>query len=276
MPELPEVETVRRSLVPGLFEGSITEIEAGNLALRRKRLDRPGLQKLVGARFVAARRHGKYLLLDTSSEHTLLVHLGMSGRLLLMAGDAERAPHTHLVLQLSTGKQLRYVDPRRFGMIRPYPTATIAETEELALLGPDPLGNAFDEAGFVAAMKRTKRDMKSALLDQSNVAGLGNIYVAEALFLAKISPTRRAHRLKTAESQALYRAIRDVLTRSVANRGTSFSDYVDADGNQGNNQLSLWVYGRDGQPCRVCETTIRKRVQAGRSTFYCARCQATR
>ncbi len=276
MPELPEVETVRRSLVPGLFEGSITEVEAGNLALRRKRLDKSGLQALVGAHFVAARRHGKYLLLDTSSAHTLLVHLGMSGRLLLTAGDVERVPHTHLVLHLSTGRQLRYVDPRRFGMVRPYPTATVAQTEELASLGPDPLGSAFDEKAFIAAMKRTKRDMKSALLDQGNVAGLGNIYVAEALFLAKISPTRRAHRLKTAESQALYTAIRDVLTRSVANRGTSFSDYVDADGNQGSNQLSLWVYGRDGEPCRVCARAIRKRVQAGRTTFYCARCQATR
>lgn len=273
MPELPEVETVRRSLVPGLFEGDILGVEAGHLALRRRRLDKKGLGALVGSRFVAARRHGKYLLLDTSSRHTLLVHLGMTGRLLLVDAAAERAAHTHLVLQLSSGRQLRYVDPRRFGMVRPYPTDRVAASEELAALGPDPLDDAFDEAAFAAAMSRTRRDMKSALLDQRKVAGLGNIYVAEALFLAKISPRRRAHRVSAAEHKALYAAIRDVLTRSVENRGTSFSDYVDAEGNAGDNQHSLWVYGRVGQPCRVCGRPIRAIVQGGRTTFYCGTCQ---
>jgi formamidopyrimidine-DNA glycosylase len=276
VPELPEVETVRRSLVPGLFDGTITDVESGNLALRRRRLDKAGLRALVGSRFVAARRHGKYLLLDTSNAHTLLVHLGMSGRLLLVNDDAPRAPHTHLVLQLSSKRQLRYVDPRRFGMVRPYATDRVERSEEMSALGPDPLGASFDTATFAAAMAGTRRDLKSALLDQGNVAGLGNIYVAEALFLAKLSPRRRADHLRRAEADALYAAVVRVLQAGVDNRGTSFSDYVDADGNKGENQNALWVYGRGGEPCRVCGRRIATVVQGGRTTFYCPQCQRGR
>jgi formamidopyrimidine-DNA glycosylase len=276
MPELPEVETVRRSLEPRLFESAVTDVEASKLSLRQKPLDRAALGKLVGARFTAARRIGKYLLLDTSSEATVLVHLGMSGRLLLSARDVALPAHTHVRLTFESGLELRYVDPRRFGSVRVYATDGVHRSAELSILGPDPLSDAFTREGFVEGLSRTKRDLKSALLDQKLVTGLGNIYVSEALFVARLSPRRRAHRVKAPEASALYDAVRDVLLRGVANRGTTFSDYVDADGNLGSNQHTLFVYGRDGQACRACETVIRRLVQGGRSTFYCSSCQVAR
>jgi formamidopyrimidine-DNA glycosylase len=276
MPELPEVETVRRSLEPRLFESAIVEVEASKLALRGKPIDRGALRKLVGARFIAARRIGKYLLLDASSETTVLVHLGMSGRLLLAHGDAARPAHTHARLAFESGLELRYVDPRRFGAVRVYATDGVQRSAELSILGPDPLSDAFTREGFVRGLASTTRDLKSALLDQKLVTGLGNIYVSEALFVARLSPRRRAHRVHKDEASALYDAVRDVLLRGVANRGTTFSDYVDADGNLGSNQHTLFVYGRDGQPCRACNTIIRRLVQGQRSTFFCPRCQIAR
>lgn len=273
MPELPEVETVRRSLEPGLYEGAITKVATSKLALRQRAIDRRKMASLVGERFLRARRHGKYLLLDLSNARSLLVHLGMAGRLLLVDGDAPSAKHTHVELTLSSGRALRFVDPRRFGIVRLYPTEALPDTDELSILGPDPIDGPFDEAAFVRALHKTKRDLKAALLDQSIVAGLGNIYVSEALFEAKLSPRRRGHRVSRAEASALYAAVGNVLRRGVANRGTSFSDYVDANGDAGWNQATLWVYGRQGEACKSCGSKIRRIVQAGRSTFFCPRCQ---
>jgi formamidopyrimidine-DNA glycosylase len=274
MPELPEVETVRRSLEPGLYEGEVVRVEASRLKLRRRAIERGPMQRaLMGARFVAARRHGKYLMLDTSSGHTLLVHLGMAGQLLLGAATEAPRKHTHVDVTLSSGRALRYVDPRRFGIVRLFRTDEVARSAELAELGPDPLAGGFDEAAFGAALAATKRDVKAVLLDQRVVAGLGNIYVSEALFEARVSPRRRAHKIKPAERAALFAAIGAVLRRSVANRGTSFSDYVDARGESGSNQHALFVYGRAGEPCRICDAKIHRIVQGGRSTFYCRRCQ---
>ena len=275
MPELPEVETVRRSLEPGLYEGTITKVATSKLALRQRAIDRRGLASLVGERFLRARRHGKYLLLDLSSDRSLLVHLGMAGRLLLVDAQAPALKHTHVDFTLSSGRALRFVDPRRFGIVRLYPTGTLAQTEELAILGPDPIDGELDEASFFCALQKTKRDLKTALLDQSIVAGLGNIYVSEALFEAKLSPRRRGHRLSRAEAKALFAAVGSVLRRGVANRGTSFSDYVDANGDAGWNQTTLWVYGREGEACKACGVKIRRFVQGGRSTFFCPRCQAS-
>lgn len=272
MPELPEVETVRRSLEPGLYDGAIVAARAGALALRQRPIDRKALSGLVGARFTAARRHGKYLLLDTD-RRSLLVHLGMSGRLLLADAASPVAPHTHVELTLSSGKALRFVDPRRFGVVRVYAREALARAPELAALGPDPLGAGFDATGFAAALGRTRRDLKSALLDQRLVAGLGNIYVSEVLFEVGLSPRRRADRTTRAQRAALHDAVRRVIARAVENRGTSFSDYVDAEGRAGDHQHALWVYAREGQACRRCGTIIRRIVQGARSSFYCPLCQ---
>jgi formamidopyrimidine-DNA glycosylase len=276
VPELPEVETVRRSLEPGLYEGVIVGFEASRLALRQRPIERNALAGFVGARFIAARRHGKYLLLDADRGKSLLVHLGMSGRLLLVDAKRETEKHTHLALTFSSGRQLRFVDPRRFGAVRVYASTALAASPELEVLGPDPLGGSFAEPTFSDRLSRTRRDLKSALLDQRLVAGLGNIYVSEVLFVARVSPLKKAHRTTKRERSAIYAAICTVLTRAVLNRGTSFSDYVDAEGRSGENQHALFVYGRAAQPCRVCKAPIRRVVQGARSSFYCPRCQRTR
>jgi formamidopyrimidine-DNA glycosylase len=274
VPELPEVETVRRSLEPALFQGRVTAVHTSVHALRRRAPDRKGLAALVGARFVAARRHGKYLLLDTDRGTSLLVHLGMSGQLLLADADAAPPKHTHVELSLSSRRALRFVDPRRFGLVRVYPTEALAKSEELAGLGPDPLGGGFTVEALATAMQRTRRDLKSVLMDQRVLAGLGNIYVSEALFAARLSPFLAGERLRPPQVRALHHAIERVLARAVRNRGTSLSDYVDARGESGANQHRLLVYDRAEKPCRRCKTPIRRTVQGGRSTYYCARCQA--
>jgi formamidopyrimidine-DNA glycosylase len=262
VPELPEVETVRRSLAPALFDGFVTSVQTSEHALRRRALDRKALSALVGARFFTARRHGKYLLLDTDRGVSLLVHLGMTGQLLLVDADTPAPKHTHVELRLSSGRALRFVDPRRFGLVRVYPTDALARTEELAGLGPDPLAGEFTVELLAAAMKNTRRELKSVLLDQGVVAGLGNIYVSEALFTARLSPLWTDEQLRSPQVRALHHAIERVLLRAVRNRGTSLSDYVDARGQAGTNQHRLLVYDRAGQ--------------GGRSTYYCPRCQPAR
>lgn len=272
MPELPEVEMVVRTLRPRLVGERIVAVETSGLPLRRP-IDRKRLARAcVGARVDGVRRLGKYWLVDLSSRHVLVGHLGMTGRLLVCDGDAPRAAHTHAVFRLQKGRELRYVDPRRFGVLRAYPAAEASASPELALLGVDPLDPAFTVAHLAAALAATRRDIKAFLMDQSRIAGLGNIYVCEALFRAGIAPTRRSDRVAK-RAAALHAAIIAVLADGIANRGTSFSDYVDADGQAGENQHALSVYGRQDAPCRRCAAALRRVVQGGRSTFFCGRCQ---
>lgn len=272
MPELPEVEWVVRTLRPRLVGQRIAGVETSGLRLRapidRRRLERA----VVGARVEAVRRIGKYWLIDLSNDHVLVGHLGMTGRLVFADAEAPRAPHTHVVFRLRDGLELRYVDPRRFGVLRAYARDEAATSPELEVLGVDPLDRGFTVAYLAAALGRSKRDIKAFLMDQSRVAGLGNIYVCEALFRAGIAPTRRSDRL-VKRAAVLHEAIVAALAEGIANRGTSFSDYVDAEGQAGENQRALAVYGREGQPCRRCGAPVRRIVQAGRSTFFCRRCQ---
>jgi formamidopyrimidine-DNA glycosylase len=273
MPELPEVESLVRSLRPHLVGRRLLAVETSGLALRRP-VDRPRLEAgCRGALVLGARRYGKYLLLDLSTENVLLAHLGMSGQLLVQAAAEPRAPHTHVVFRLDDGRELRYVDPRRFGVLRCLPAERAFESPELSVLGVDPLDERFTVAWFAALLAQSRRDVKSFLLDQSRLAGVGNIYACEALFHAQVAPRRRAHRLGAARASRLHAAILQVLETGIANRGTSFSDYVDADGAAGENQQALAVYGREGQPCRRCRAPIRRIVQSARSTFYCPKCQ---
>ena len=272
MPELPEVEMVVRTLRPRLVGERISTVETSGLPLRRP-IDRKTLERAcVGARVEAVRRIGKYWLIDLSSGHVLLGHLGMTGRLLFADADEPRAPHTHAVFGLKKGRELRYVDPRRFGVLRAYAAADAPGSPELAVLGVDPLDDAFTVGYLAAAMRTSKRDLKAFLMDQSRVAGLGNIYVCEALWRAGLSPKRRTDRAAK-QAPALHAAIVGVLADGIKNRGTSFSDYVDADGQSGGNQHALAVYGREKAGCRRCGAALRRIVQAGRSTFFCPRCQ---
>ena len=272
MPELPEVEMVVRTLRPRLVGERITAVETSGLPLRRP-VDRRRLERAaVGARVDGVRRVGKYWLIELSNAHVLVGHLGMSGRLLFADAAAPRPPHTHVVFRLRRGLELRYVDPRRFGVLRAYAAAEAAGSPELAVLGVDPLDAAFTAGWLAEALAGSRRDIKAFLMDQSRVAGLGNIYVCEALFRAGIAPTRRSDRL-VRRAAALHEAIVAVLAEGIANRGTSFSDYVDAEGQAGGNQRALWVYGRENEACRRCGAPVRRFVQAGRSTFFCRRCQ---
>ena len=223
------------------------------------------------------RRRGKYLLIDlTDRSHILLVHLGMSGRFRLVAAAAPRAPHTHVVFSLDDGRQLRYSDPRRFGLVTLAPGGgREREHPALALLGRDPLEDSVSGADLHARASHSRQAVKQLLLDQRVVAGVGNIYASEALWLARIPPTLPGRRLSRTRAAALARAIRAVLARALDRGGTSLRDFVDADGREGENAHYLRVYGREGEPClrRGCPGRIRRRVIQGRATFYCPRCQ---
>jgi formamidopyrimidine-DNA glycosylase len=273
VPELPEVEMVARTLRPRLVGRRIVGVETSGKPLRRP-IDRARLRKIaVGATVESVSRTGKYLLVALSSQHTLVAHLGMSGRFVFAQPDVARPPHTHVVLALDDGLELRYVDHRRFGILRAYATERVRQSAEIRILGMDPLEEAFTVEYLRARLRETKRDVKSFLLDQTRIAGVGNIYACEALFLAGIAPRRRTHTLGDARAAKLHGAILQVLRAGIANRGTSFSDYVDAEGTAGENQNTLHVYGREGEPCHVCGRPIRRLVQGARSTFYCAECQ---
>jgi formamidopyrimidine-DNA glycosylase len=273
MPELPEVETVVRTLRPHLCGATIQGIETSRLPLRRPVPEDALRRVCAGANLETVERVGKYLLIQLSSGSTILVHLGMSGRLMIVDRHAARAPHTHVVFALEGGRDLRYVDPRRFGVVVCYSTDELASTPELAALGPDPFEDDFTVDYLSGALASTQRDLKSFLLDQRQIAGLGNIYVCEALFRAGLAPRRSTARVRGARSAHLHEAILHVLSEGIRNRGTSFSDYVDANGEAGQNQSALLVYGREGKQCRTCGDRIRRLIQGARSTFYCPTCQ---
>ncbi|HVU51620.1 MAG TPA: bifunctional DNA-formamidopyrimidine glycosylase/DNA-(apurinic or apyrimidinic site) lyase [Polyangia bacterium] len=276
MPELPEVETIVRGLGPALRGRRVTSVWSSGLGLRLARaVDVAGLRAVSVGRAVAdVRRQGKYILVvtDARAGEGVCVHLGMTGRLRVQRASEARAPHTHVVFSLAGGGELRYVDARRFGWVAP--GAPLASLPALAELGPDPLGE-LDAAGLSRALAGVRAPIKAFLLDQTRVAGLGNIYVCEALFGARIHPRTPAGRVR-GRAPELLAAIRRTLEGGIARRGTTLRDYVDADGFAGDNAVALLVYGREGEPCPACGAAIRRRVDAARSTFYCPRCQPAR
>lgn len=286
MPELPEVETVRRGLAPVMEGGRILAAD-----IRRPDLRWPfpeGMAaRLTGARVTRLRRRSKYILADLDSGETLLIHLGMSGRILIATKDADQptaaffhtlpapAKHDHVVLDIEGGARVTFNDTRRFGAMDLMATAEADAHPLLASLGPEPLGNAFDGPYLAAALAGRKTPIKSALLDQRIVAGLGNIYVCEVLYRARISPKRLAGRMAATRAAALVPIIRDVLNDAIDAGGSSLRDYRQTDGELGYFQHSFQVYGREGAPCLTpgCSAEIRRIVQAGRSSFYCPTCQ---
>lgn len=281
MPELPEVETVRRGLIPAMQGRVIEKAEVRRPDLRFALPPRMA-ERLTGATVTALRRRSKYLLADLSTGETLLVHLGMSGRMLVsgvMPGTFfhdHPAPekHDHVVLHLSGGARVTFNDARRFGAMDLLATETADRHPLLATLGPEPLGNDFNEPYLAARLQGRAAPIKAALLDQHLVAGLGNIYACEVLFRAGIAPTRAAGQI--ADPGALVPVIREVLAEAIAAGGSSLKDFRRTDGELGYFQKDFAVYGREGQPCRTpgCPATIARIVQSGRSTFFCPTCQA--
>lgn len=282
MPELPEVETVRRGLAPVMEGARIVQADVNRPDLRWPFPERMA-ERLTGQKVLQLRRRSKYILADLEGGETLLIHLGMSGRM-VVSGDAlgrfvhdHPAPekHDHVVFHMEDGARITFNDPRRFGAMDLMATAGAEGHKLLAGLGPEPLGNAFDESYLVGALKGRNTPIKAALLDQKIVAGLGNIYVCEALFRAGVSPIRKAGQISTQRIKRLVPAIRDVLTEAITAGGSSLRDFRQADGELGYFQHNFDVYGREGAPCRSpdCPSVIRRVVQSGRSSFYCPSCQ---
>ena len=282
MPELPEVETVRSGIAP-VMEGQV---------IARAEVNRPDLRwpfppdmgaRLTGRRVLGLRRRSKYILADLDSNETLLIHLGMSGRMLVSGqtiGDFHHphpapAKHDHVVLHMDSGARITFNDARRFGAMDLMPTAAQEDHWLIRDLGPEPLGNGFHEDYLIARLKGRNTPIKAALLDQRIVAGLGNIYVCEVLYRAGIHPARKAGRISAARVASLVPLVRQVLNEAIAAGGSSLRDYRQSDGELGYFQHDFAVYDREGDPCVTpgCGGTIRRIVQSGRSSFFCAQCQ---
>jgi formamidopyrimidine-DNA glycosylase len=278
MPELPEVETVMRGLEARLQGRRIVRA-----AVHRPDMRWPFpadlVKRLTGVRVENFRRRAKYILMRLGSGESLLIHLGMSGHLVLDQATPNRPTlHEHFVLETDNGWRLGFVDPRRFGSVDLVPTAAEDAHRLLAGLGPEPLGDDFTPERLAALLTGRRTPIKAALLDQRTVAGLGNIYVCEALFRARISPQRSAHTVAGTRAVRLVPAIKETLAEAIAAGGSSLRDYVQPDGELGYFQHAWKVYGREGEPCERCPGPpvcrgIRRTVQSGRSSFYCPRTQ---
>jgi formamidopyrimidine-DNA glycosylase len=274
MPELPEVETVRRGLALKMTGRSIARAE-----LRRPDLRRPFppmlAERLDGARIGELGRRGKYILIELDTDGLLLLHLGMSGRVVAGGDDLPEEKHDHVVLTLDDGTVVRFNDPRRFGTLDYLRRSETDVHPLLAGLGPEPLGPDFDGRYLAKTLAGKMTPIKSALLDQRIVAGLGNIYVCEALYRASLSPRRLATTVVGARARRLALAVREVLAEAIEAGGSSLRDYVQANGELGYFQHRWAVYGREGEPCPgcTCAEGVRRIVQAGRSTFFCAKRQ---
>lgn len=268
MPELPEVETIRRGLERELRGQRIDDVRRRPVKLRGKS-PRP-LEELRGQRVDALRRHGKFLLWDLS-DGTFLVHLGMTGKLLFADRDAPQRPHTHLTMTLQDGRELRFSDPRRFGLLKLYgPDAHVHDLDHFGLDAFDP---RWTPRALAADLAASRAPLKSFLLDQTRLAGVGNIYACEALWRARLSPRRQGHNTPKARIPVLHESVLGVLRDSLDQGGTSFNDYVDHIGQPGRFVADLAVFQREGEPCPRCGAAIRRIVQSGRSTFYCGACQ---
>jgi formamidopyrimidine-DNA glycosylase len=271
VPELPEIETILRSLLP-LVEGrTVTSVE---IRCRRLRLalDHRFALALQRRRVLAGRRRAKYLIFDLDDGRCWIVHLGMSGRLLHFRSGEKRVPeaHEHVRIGLDDGGLLVFRDPRRFGLM----VIDDVSSSLLSGLGPEPLDpKAFDVRYLAALRRRTRRTIKDVLMDQRVVAGLGNIYVNELLFVAGIRPSRRLQRMTRAECESVVEATRSILAEGIAHRGSSISDFLDGIGRRGGYQLRRRVYDRAGEPCMRCRAGIKSIVIGQRSSFYCPRCQ---
>ncbi|MBV8593801.1 MAG: bifunctional DNA-formamidopyrimidine glycosylase/DNA-(apurinic or apyrimidinic site) lyase, partial [Caulobacteraceae bacterium] len=286
MPELPEVETVRRGLETVLAGARLTHVEARRPDLRFP-LPAGFAHRLAGARVLALTRRGKYILAPLDRGETWIIHLGMTGRFDIVHGGA-RAPsvafalaaptddrHVHIVIETDAGARVTYADARRFGFMDLVPTAGLAERPPFADLGPEPLGGEFDGPYLMAAFRGRRQTAKTLLLDQRIVAGLGNIYVNEALHRARVSPLRAAGELDRRAAGRIAREVKAVLAEAIAAGGSTLRDFAAADGSLGYFQHRFRVYGRSGEACprQGCRGEIERTVQAGRSTFHCPKCQ---
>jgi formamidopyrimidine-DNA glycosylase len=273
VPELPEVEVLRRSLVPHLEGDRFVRVVVRDTSLREP-VDLSSLEAhVVGRRVAGIRRRAKYLLIDLEGGYTLVVHLGMSGRLLLTPRAVAPAPHEHVAFDLASGNCLRFRDPRKFGLVVVLPTAEIDSDHHFRHLGLEPLGQEFSGRLLRRLARGRRAPVKSFLMDGRLVVGVGNIYATEALFDAGIHPRRSVARIGGERWERLGASVRSVLESAIDQGGTTLNDFRDGTGSEGYFQVSLAAYGREGHACGRCGASIRRIVQSGRSTFYCPGCQ---
>ena len=275
MPELPEVETVRRGLEKAMVGRRINQV-----VVRRSDLRRPLPQNfsdmLTGRKITQLDRRAKYLLIHLDSGDVVLVHLGMSGRMIVEQGTEAEVParrHEHIAFSVGNGTVVRFSDPRRFGLMDLTREEKLFNHPLLKSIGPEPLGEEFTAASLMNSLKGRKTTIKSALLDQRIVAGLGNIYVCEGLFIAGVSPRRITQNISISRVERLVSTIKEVLRAAINAGGSTLQDHVTPTGEMGYFQYNFKVYGREGKPCETCMRPVKRIVQAGRSTFFCARCQ---
>jgi formamidopyrimidine-DNA glycosylase len=279
MPELPEVETVVRGLQPVMTGQTISKVDVRRPDLRIP-IPKDFARRLEGQQVAQVRRRAKYVLIELASGDTALAHLGMSGRIFIEPRNPEPpGKHDHIVFTMADGTQIRLNDPRRFGLVEIDRTDALDQHRFFVHLGPDPTGNGFNGPALASALKGKKCAIKAALLDQRVVAGLGNIYISEALFEAGISPKRLAGAVQGSRAEKLATAVQQVLARAISAGGSSLRDYVQPTGELGYFQHQWAVYGREGEACPGCDCDIARTggvqriVQANRSTFYCSRRQ---
>ncbi|HET7627824.1 MAG TPA: DNA-formamidopyrimidine glycosylase [Bacillales bacterium] len=273
MPELPEVETVRKTLAGLIVGKTVEDVQVLWPKIVKKPDDVEVFRlELIGRTVQATARRGKFLKL-IFDDLVLVSHLRMEGRYLLCEQADPVDKHTHVIFKFTDGSELRYRDVRKFGTMHLFPKGTEEFSLPLNQLGPEPLGRAFTSRYLQDRLSRTKRNIKAVILDQTVVVGVGNIYADESLFRAKVHPERRADSLSAAEVKRLHRAIREILREAVSQGGSTIRSYVNSQGDMGMFQQSLFVYARRGEPCLQCGTLIEKQVVAGRGTHYCRRCQ---
>ncbi len=277
MPELPEVETVRRGLERFAVGRRINGVEIGRQRTVRRTSPEAVIHGLTDTTILAANRRGKYLLLPLDSGDEVMIHLRMSGQVLVATAGAERPPHTHVVMHLDDGNEMWFVDPRTFGEVVVFDPDNVAvEIPDLAKLGPDPIAEGISLAQFRAIVRGRHRQLKPMLLDQHVIAGIGNIYADEILHEARLRPDRLSDDLSTVSERRLHTAMNRILNEAIAQGGSTLGDaqYVDLFGDWGTYQHAHVVYGRTGERCVTCGIGwIRRTVSAQRSTHYCPRCQ---
>lgn len=272
MPEMPEVETLARKLRKAVTGKRVSEVRLSGLPLRKPIA--PGFGTILTKRTIRRiLRRGKYLIIEMEPKAYWVIHLGMTGKLLYRQAAGELSIHTHAVVRFSDATELQYRDHRRFGLMAAYEVPSLSQVPEIGALGKDPLSPGFDGKWLLPQLQKSRQEIKAFLLDQRRIAGLGNIYACESLFLAQIHPCRRCFTLNSAEANHLAGAIKKVLKVAVRHKGTTFADFMDSDGNPGENQNYLMIFQREGEDCVRCGETVRRFRQGNRSSFYCSNCQ---
>lgn len=273
MPELPEVETIRRSLEEKIKGKTLIGVEVFLDKMLKGVGPREANEALHGKKITAIERRGKYLIIHLTGGKAMVIHLRMTGQLLYCPSEQEKAKHTHVIFHLNDECQLRFADQRQFGKVQLVSSRELKELSGLKTLGVEPLSDQFTRDLLRKELRNRRTRIKPLLLDQTFVAGIGNIYADEALFRATINPERIASTLNPREVSRLFLSVRKVLMEGIDNKGTSIKDYIDGDGNQGSNQNNLRVYGREGEPCVKCGQIIKRKSIGGRSSHFCPKCQ---